>query len=328
MTDQAQDKRDFGFYQVDNRIITEYGSLIGVYGIAVYSAISYHANRKDGTSFPAIATIAKETGCSSRKVTSTIQQLEELRLISVTPRTTIKGKRTSNLYTLLNLPMQEVQGTHAGGADTSMQEVQGTHAGGAEEQESIEQNENNNNQDITNTVDITYIFPLYEQATGNTIAPKIAEDLADVANDHPEEWVRKAFKLSVGKDNRWAYVKGVLKNWYRSGEMIVYGEDKPDAREPRQNTRKAYTLPDDADQAHHSRPAEPEHIIQWRMIAGAIRTMYGSAMADTIHDKLTPTAFQDGALTITGEAAYHEKVCRTIQTAGDMTGVEVRYSEG
>ena len=63
--------QEFPFFQVSNTVIGIFGLKIGPYGIAVYSALAYHANREGGC-FPSLSTIATETGMCRRKVISTI----------------------------------------------------------------------------------------------------------------------------------------------------------------------------------------------------------------------------------------------------------------
>lgn len=101
MSDQAKDIRRPPFYWIDNTIYEKYAALIGVYGLAVYNALAYYANR-DGECFPAVLTIAKHLNCSDRMVQKTLHLLREHGLITIEDRI-IDGKQTSNLYTLVHI---------------------------------------------------------------------------------------------------------------------------------------------------------------------------------------------------------------------------------
>ncbi len=89
----------FPFFQVSNTVIGVFGSKIGPYGIAVYSALAYHANQEGGC-FPSLSAIATETGMCRRKVISTMEKLEAFGLVEVTPRYSPRGDHTSNHYFL------------------------------------------------------------------------------------------------------------------------------------------------------------------------------------------------------------------------------------
>jgi hypothetical protein len=98
-TDQADNRG--GFYMVDNRIIEEYGSIIGVFGIAVYNLIAKYSNEKGENAFPSYQTIADKLGISRPKAVTTINQLVELGLIKKEKRRDDAGDSTSNLYTIV-----------------------------------------------------------------------------------------------------------------------------------------------------------------------------------------------------------------------------------
>lgn len=76
-------------YFVDDAIIANYGRIVGPYGIAVYSALCYHANLGTQRDWPSHATLAEEIGCGRRTVIRAIKQLKGLGLIT-------KEERPSN----------------------------------------------------------------------------------------------------------------------------------------------------------------------------------------------------------------------------------------
>jgi hypothetical protein len=103
--DLRTEKRFF----VDNVILRGYGPTLGVYGIAVYTALCMHANLHTQECYPSHRTMADMLGCSVGKVKDSIRLLEVLRLIETAPRYDAESKRqTSNLYTLLNPPVPPV----------------------------------------------------------------------------------------------------------------------------------------------------------------------------------------------------------------------------
>jgi hypothetical protein len=102
----VRDLRTERRFFVDNVIIRGYGPTLGVYGIAVYSALCMHANLDTQQCYPSHRTLAEMLDCSVSKVKQAIRHLEELHLIETAPRYDAKNERqTSNLYTLLEPPV-------------------------------------------------------------------------------------------------------------------------------------------------------------------------------------------------------------------------------
>ena len=99
--DIASDHRVYPFFQIDNAVIDHFGAVLGPYGIAVYVCIVRHVNRKTGVAFPGMATIARETGMSRRRVLSAVRQLQALGLLMVTTRRREDGGKTAHHYTIL-----------------------------------------------------------------------------------------------------------------------------------------------------------------------------------------------------------------------------------
>ena len=98
-------RRKHPFYIVDNAFLDFYGPEIGPYGIAVYNALCRYArfDQGEGMCYPSMASIAKRTGMSRRKVISTMKQLVDLGFVEVDRRYSLEGDRTSNLHILLNI---------------------------------------------------------------------------------------------------------------------------------------------------------------------------------------------------------------------------------
>lgn len=102
---EVRDARTENRFFVDNIIVQGYGPKIGVYGIAVYSALCMHSKPSTQKCWPSHRTIAEEIGCSPPKVKEALRQLEILKLIRVEPHyDSQSGRQTSNTYTLLDPP--------------------------------------------------------------------------------------------------------------------------------------------------------------------------------------------------------------------------------
>ena len=108
MNMQIRDARTEKRFFIDNVIIQEYGSDIGVYGIAVYSALCMHARLKTQSCYPSHKTIAAEIGAGISKVKQTLKHLAELRLIHIAADFRENKGQTSNVYTILNPPSRQM----------------------------------------------------------------------------------------------------------------------------------------------------------------------------------------------------------------------------
>jgi hypothetical protein len=88
----------------DKRIVTRYGRLLGPNGIAVYMALTVHADGELQTCFPSYQTIAKQIGVSRPTVLKAIKLLIVLHLVMKQAMQSPEGDPGPNLYTLLDLP--------------------------------------------------------------------------------------------------------------------------------------------------------------------------------------------------------------------------------
>jgi hypothetical protein len=102
-TDKLRDGRRPPFYIIDNAIIDEYATKIGVYGIAVYNLIARHADANGENAFPSLTTITKKLGIGRTKAAETIQLLIDTGLIEKERRTDEAGDASANLYTIVHL---------------------------------------------------------------------------------------------------------------------------------------------------------------------------------------------------------------------------------
>jgi DnaD/phage-associated family protein len=63
------------------------------------------------------------------------------------------------------------------------------------------------------------IFVLYEQNIG-LLAPLIAEELKDAADQYPAEWIEAAFREAVQHNKRkWSYIRAILRRWETEGRQ-------------------------------------------------------------------------------------------------------------
>ena len=98
------DRRRNPYFRVDNAVLITHGAALKAHGIAVYCALSMHANTNDQC-WPSFQTIARLLGMSRSQVIREIKKLEELGLIRKTSLETsaVRGGRR-NIYELLDLP--------------------------------------------------------------------------------------------------------------------------------------------------------------------------------------------------------------------------------
>jgi hypothetical protein len=88
----------------DKRIITRYGRQLGPHGIAVYMALTVHADGELQTCFPSYQTIARQINVSKPTVLKAIKLLLTLLLIEKQAMQSPAGDPGPNLYTLLDIP--------------------------------------------------------------------------------------------------------------------------------------------------------------------------------------------------------------------------------
>lgn len=73
------------------------------------------------------------------------------------------------------------------------------------------------------------IYKLYEENIG-PLTSLIGDDLAGLADDYTEEWVREALHIAVEREKRnLAYIKGILRRWRKEGKRDERPERHPEA---------------------------------------------------------------------------------------------------
>jgi Helix-turn-helix domain len=84
--------------RIDNSIIDDLASKIGIYGLGIYVAIKRHLNQKTGDCFPSYKTIAKKLHIDRGTVIRYVKKLKAFNLLDPQLRFKEDGSPTSNQY--------------------------------------------------------------------------------------------------------------------------------------------------------------------------------------------------------------------------------------
>src|SRR5215204_1140755 len=84
--------------RIDNSIIDDLASQIGIYGLGIYVAIKRHLNQKTGDCFPSYQTIAKKLRIDRGTVIRYVKKLKAFNLLDPQLRFKEDGSPTSNQY--------------------------------------------------------------------------------------------------------------------------------------------------------------------------------------------------------------------------------------
>jgi hypothetical protein len=84
--------------RIDNSIIDDLASQIGIYGLGIYVAIKRHLNQKTGDCFPSYQTIAKKLHIDRGTVIRYVKKLKAFNLLDPKLRFKEDGSPTSNQY--------------------------------------------------------------------------------------------------------------------------------------------------------------------------------------------------------------------------------------
>jgi hypothetical protein len=84
--------------RIDNSIIDDLASKIGIYGLGIYVAIKRHLNTKTGDCFPSYKTIAKKLHIDRGTVIRYVKKLKAFNLLDPKLRFKEDGSPTSNQY--------------------------------------------------------------------------------------------------------------------------------------------------------------------------------------------------------------------------------------
>jgi hypothetical protein len=84
--------------RIDNSIIDDLASKIGIYGLGIYVAIKRHLNQKTGDCFPSYQTIAKKLHIDRGTVIRYVKKLKAFNLLDPQLRFKEDGSPASNQY--------------------------------------------------------------------------------------------------------------------------------------------------------------------------------------------------------------------------------------
>jgi hypothetical protein len=98
---RVRDKRNKGWFWVDNEYLNVYGKFFGAIGTAIYLNLCRHADEEQKC-FPSIKMIAEELGISERTVKKYLKLFRDYRLIKVERERSKDGKWLNNVYWLLD----------------------------------------------------------------------------------------------------------------------------------------------------------------------------------------------------------------------------------
>jgi hypothetical protein len=103
MNYKIRDRRNKGWFYLDNEYLNGYGKIFGAVGTAIYVSLCRHADNDTQQCFPAMELIAEENNISRNTVSKYIKLFEKHRLISVEKERDSKSKEwKSNVYTMLD----------------------------------------------------------------------------------------------------------------------------------------------------------------------------------------------------------------------------------
>jgi len=98
---KVRDKRNKGWFWVENDYFNGFGKILGAKAIAVYVSLCRHADNEQKC-FPAQKTIAEETKLGERTVRNIIRELEKYKIIETTKERNSRGQWLNNVYWLLD----------------------------------------------------------------------------------------------------------------------------------------------------------------------------------------------------------------------------------
>ena len=101
MTFKVRDKRNKGWFYIDNEYLNGLGRYLGPTCIAVYVSLCRHANNNQEC-FPSQTKIAEEIGSTDRSVRRAIKKLEEHNVIRLIRERKSGGQWLNNTYYLLD----------------------------------------------------------------------------------------------------------------------------------------------------------------------------------------------------------------------------------
>jgi len=98
---KIRDKRDKGWFWLDNEYLNGYAKHLGATCTVVYLSLCRHSDNETQSCFPSMKLIAEENGISTKTVERATKKLEEWSIISIERSKREDGTQANNVYTLL-----------------------------------------------------------------------------------------------------------------------------------------------------------------------------------------------------------------------------------
>jgi DnaD/phage-associated family protein len=215
-----------------------------------------HAWEDGSHAYPAVETVAKHTGFSTRTVQRYLRLLEKTLLVQDG-----KGPRGTNRY---KFALRETQDGSVGlivrGGDslTPRQPDGGDRESGDRESgdTSVTQTNNPSLVLVVNDTEFSKVAKFYESEIG-AITPLVADAIRDACKEYPADWIPEAISIAVESNaRRWNYVLAILKNCKAAGKRpslnkleAKHGTNRTGSKsnaKPKQAAKPAYS---DADRA-------------------------------------------------------------------------------
>jgi hypothetical protein len=230
---RGRDKRNKGWFWIDNEYLNGYAKIFGPVGTAVYLSLCRHAN-SDQQCFPAMETIAEEIGASRQTVSKYLGLFEKHHLLSIEKeRDGATKKWRNNVYTLLDKSLWDshVKQTDM---DSHVKLTQNSHVN------PVNNKETNINTKKTNIVsDETFTsFEEYMESKGYTQNSSVDEDREFVwweldgqnLKKTEETALRKEFKNLTKQpsevDRLAEAIISAMRKHHGKAPMITYAEKK------------------------------------------------------------------------------------------------------
>jgi hypothetical protein len=214
---KIRDKRQKGWFYLDNEYLNGLGKEMGPIGIAVYVSLCRHADQ-DQKCFPAQQTIAEEIGVGTRTVVNYLGRLEERNVIRKKRERTNDGKWLNNVYYLIDKTewvypsARDADGKPSANKDKAkcrkmQSQVHQMHTNNTNKKYT---NSNNTNiatqsvagKDINNLIDLfESVNPTHNRLFKNKTQRKAIEDLVKKWGKDKIEWIIKV----IPKTNEMKY---------------------------------------------------------------------------------------------------------------------------
>ena len=98
---KVRDRRNKGWFFVDNEYLNGYGKIFGSVGVAIYINLCRHVDSEQKC-FPSQKTIGEELNLTDRTIRKYIKLFEKYHLVEITKEKSNRGKWLNNTYWLVD----------------------------------------------------------------------------------------------------------------------------------------------------------------------------------------------------------------------------------